>query len=148
MQLLTSWLLWGLVHASYQPCKNGIVYVAEKPHVQRNKATCPSMYDSLHSLDKHMPASNHTCVIVLHENPFDIRTASRLRHASPYPLFFRRITFALRRFWAYNFFRLPDMPRYIMRMDTDNCLTSRMPVNPFEYMASHHVYYMYNNKFH
>ena len=51
------------------------------------------------------------------------------------------------RFWAYDIFKLPGMPKYIMRMDTDGCLKSRMPVNPFEYMASHHLYYMWKEKF-
>ena len=47
-------------------------------------------------------------------------------------------------FWFHYIFELPFLPDYIMRLDTDSCITSNMVVNSFQYMQAHGLDYMYN----
>lgn len=46
-------------------------------------------------------------------------------------------------FWFDTFFRLPFLPDYVMRMDSDSCLTSPMIDNPFRVMRQQRLDYMW-----
>jgi hypothetical protein len=52
-------------------------------------------------------------------------------------------------FWFHYVFELDFLPSYVMRLDTDSCLTSKMEiVNPFQYMYGNKIEYMYHSTFH
>ena len=107
-------------------------------------------------------------VIILHENELTNFTRHALTYFSPFPIYFHEIVYEQPRdrkwenvtikfeglpylrmcaFWFHYIFELEFLPDYIMRLDTDSCLTSNMKINPFQYMYENNVEYMYHSTF-
>jgi hypothetical protein len=149
--------------------KDAIVYLTGANHIYRpERPQCPSLYDSIRSLDRHFPRDNSSNItlIIMSDAPLDNQTQTKLGNVSPFPIEFQPIIqlahpelepnattirdLLYKRmcaFWFYYFFELEFLPDYVMRMDTDSCLTSDMPSNPFRAMRDHHLQYMWYSTF-
>ena len=107
-------------------------------------------------------------VIILHENELTNSTRLALTDVSPFPIYFHEVLYEQPRdrkwenvtikfeglpylrmcaFWFHYIFELKFLPDYIMRLDTDSCLTSNMKINPFQYMYENNMEYMYHSTF-
>jgi Glycolipid 2-alpha-mannosyltransferase len=103
-------------------------------------------------------------IMFLHEDELSNATIDALTDASPFPVSFHKFVFDQPRdkqwenekdlnykrmcaFWFHYFFELDFLPDYVMRMDTDSCLTSDMDIDPFEYMIENNVEYIYHSTF-
>ena len=154
------------------PSKFAFVYMGNEDHFSKvrsgNRFTCPSIYDSLRALGKHFPITQEGIpepeVIILYDKELSNATCEDLKEASRFPMSFHKIIFDNPRdaqwanitdiqykrmcaFWFHYFFELTFLPDYVMRLDTDSCVTSDMVVNPFQYMQTNKLDYMYNAMF-
>jgi Glycolipid 2-alpha-mannosyltransferase len=138
------------------------------------RPSCGSILESLQSLARHLPLVAMTTnnqsssyqeapvIMFLHEDELSNATIDALTDASPFPVSFHKFVFDQPRdkqwenekdlnykrmcaFWFHYFFELDFLPDYVMRMDTDSCLTSDMDIDPFEYVIENNVEYMYHS---
>ena len=103
-------------------------------------------------------------VIILHDDALSASTQEALQQASRFPIKFHSIVYAQHQdekwanhslinyermcaFWFHYFFEIQSLPDYIMRLDTDTCITSEMRINPFHYMVENKMEYMYHSTF-
>ena len=148
--------------------KDAIVYLTGPGQIYRPERTqCPSLLHSIRSLGRHVPRDNSSdlSLIILSDLALDNKTKEEIRNASLFPVDFQENVNLIHTdlevnvtkdlyykrmcaFWFYFFFQLPFLPDYVMRMDTDSCLTSDMPSNPFHTMREHHMEYMWYSTFH
>jgi hypothetical protein len=147
---------------------SAIVYLANDVHLERGRGQCPTIYDSLHSLKVHMPWTdwNQTNIIIMHESgKMSTSNMHLIRAAAPCDvvfqnvdvydadvLLFRRLPYEpatylhMCNFWSSGIFKLSFLPEYVMRMDTDACLSSDMPHDPFDRMRRGNIKYMWHSK--
>jgi hypothetical protein len=156
-----------------QETRGAFVYLTNERHIDRGRSSCPSLYSSLESLWRHFPRHEGSLqppvVIMIHDEPMKNETQQKLRKASPFPVKFFSVNLTrpaweekdipagmndheisyqrMCAFWFHTIFELDFLPDYMMRLDTDSCLTSNMTVDPFQYMLDHKVDYMYHSTF-
>lgn len=146
--------------------KNAIVYLTGPGHIYRAERTlCPSLLHSIASLAWYLPPDPFadTSIIIMMDQDIAHETKMEIIKVSPYPVHFQsnismiHPEFESNRslvgggmdykrmcaFWFYFFFQLPFLPDYVMRMDSDSCLTSPMHDNPFRVMRRHRLEYMW-----
>ena len=153
------------------PSRFAIVYMGNEKHFSKyrpGRFSCSNIYDSLRSLGKHFPVNEKgipdTDVVILYDGELSNATRQALKEASPFTVLYHEIVFVDPRdaqwenetqidykrmiaFWFHYFFELNFLPDYVMRLDSDSCITSDMVVNPFQYMQTHKIEYMYNAMF-
>ena len=52
------------------------------------------------------------------------------------------------RFGSTTWLSLTFLPSYVMRLDTDSCLTSKMEINPRQYLYGNKIEHMHHSTFH
>ena len=151
--------------------QDAIVYLTGKHIYRQGRTHCPSLLHSLGSLARHFPVSNPgsvPVVMILSDVDLDNKTLAKIEQASPFPVQFHvDVPFSKTKdepeiipgykwdasykrmcaFWFKYFFELDFLPNFVMRMDTDSCLTSDMPKNPFETMRERKLDYMWYSTF-
>ena len=154
---------------SYQ---DAIVYLTGKDIYRSNRKNCPSLLHSLSSLARHFPVPNPQSlpvVMILSDVDLDNTTQAKIVQASPFPVQFHmdvpfdkmedepdvisgsEFDVSYKRmcaFWFKYFFELEYLPMYVMRMDTDSCISSDIQKNPFDLMRERNLDYMWHSTFH
>lgn len=153
--------------------QDAIVYLTGKDIYRPGRKNCPSLLHSLGSIARHFPVPDEDSIpdiIILSDVTLDNATQAKIKQASPFPVkFHMNVPFSktedepdvipgdgsdfdqsykrMCAFWFKYFFHLDFLPQYVMRMDTDSCLTSDMPKNPFVTMREREIDYMYYSTF-
>jgi len=149
----------------------------EDQMVRQDRVGCPSLFHSLESLARHFPSSGNftenglspqPIVFILYNGQLKNTTRAKVKNASPFPVVFHELDFSFERqdkaiqpgidmrgfryrkmctFWLKSFFDLDILPEYVMRLDSDTCLTSNLTVDPFKYMHENQMDYMWHSTF-
>lgn len=151
--------------------QDAIVYLTGPDIYRPSRTQCPSLLHSLSSLARHFSVPDPTSVpvvMILSDASLDNKTRAKIVQASPFPVRFHLdVPFsktedepdeipvthegvAYKRmcaFWFKYFFELGFLPNYVMRMDTDSCIISDLPSNPFEAMRERKLDYMWYSTF-